>query len=58
VEKVGLLAVILVIELVMGASSQLGSLSIGTILGPETDEAIWPGWTVLDGDLGDEVNKL
>ena len=57
-EKVGLLAVILVIELVMGASSQLGSLSIGTILGPETDEAIWPGWTVLDGDLGDEVNKL
>jgi len=58
VEKVGLLAVILVIELVMGASSQLGSLSIGTILGSEIGKAVWPGWTVLDGDLGDEVDKL
>ena len=34
VEEVGLLAVKLVIGLVVGASSQLGSLSAGTILGP------------------------
>ena len=43
VEKVGLLAVKLVIGLVAEASSQLGSLSTGTILGPETGKAVWPG---------------
>ena len=43
VEEVGLLAVKLVLELVVGASSQLGSLSAGTILGPETDETVWLG---------------
>ena len=51
---VSLLAVKLVIELVMGASSQLGSLSAGTILGPGTGKTVWPGWIVLEGDLGDE----
>jgi len=43
VEEVGLLAVKLVIGLVAGASSQLGLLSVGTILGPETGEAVQPG---------------
>jgi len=38
----------------VGASSQLGSLSAGTILGPGTGETVWPGWIVLEGDLGDE----
>jgi len=51
---VGLLAVKLVIGLVVGASSQLESLSIGTTLGPGTGETVWPGWIVLEGDLGDE----
>ena len=54
VEKVGLLAIKLVIGLVVEASSQLGSLSAGTILGPGTDETVQPGWIVLEGDLGDE----
>ena len=54
VEEVGLLAVILVLGLVVGASSQLGSLSTGTILGPETGETVWPGWIVLEEDLRDE----
>ena len=54
VEDMGLLAVKLVVGLVVGASSQLGSLSAGMILGPETDETIWPGWIVLEGDLRDE----
>ena len=40
VEEVGLLAVKLVIGLVVGASSQLGLLSAGTILGPETGETV------------------
>jgi len=40
VEEVGLLAVKLVIELVIGASSQLGLLSIGIILGLEIGKAI------------------
>ena len=40
VEEVGLLAVKLVLGLVVGASSQLGSLSVGTILGPETGKTI------------------
>jgi len=51
VEDVGLL--LLVIGLVE-ASSQLGSLSAETILGPGIDETVWPGWIVLEGDLRDE----
>jgi len=54
VEEVGLLAVKLVIGLVVGASSQLGSLSAGTILGPGTDETVQPGWILLKGDLRDK----
>ena len=54
VEEVGLLAAKLVLGLVVGASSQLGSLSAGMILGPGTGETVWPGWIVLEGDLGDE----
>jgi len=54
VEDVGLLAAKLVLGLVVGASSQLGSLSIGTILGPGTGKTVWAGWIVLEGDLGDE----
>jgi len=54
VEEVGLLAAKLVIGLVVGASSQLGSLSAGTILGPGTGKAVWPGWIVLERDLGNE----
>ena len=53
VEEVDLLAAKLVLELVVGASSQLGSLSAGTILGPETGKTVWPGWIVLEGDLVD-----
>jgi len=52
VEEVGLLAVKLVIGLA-GASSQLGSLSAGTILGTRTGETVWLGWIVLEEDLGD-----
>ena len=54
VEEVGLLAVKLVIGLVVGASSQLESLSTGTILGLGTGETVRPGWIVLEGDFGDE----
>ena len=54
VEEVGLLAVKLVLGLVVGASSQFGSLSAGTILGPGTGETVRAGWIVLEGDLGDE----
>jgi len=54
VEKVGLLAVKLVLGLVVGASSQLGSLSAGMILGPGMGETVWPSWIVLEGDLGDK----
>ena len=54
VEEVGLLAVKLVIGLVVGASSQLESLSAGMILGPGTGETIQLGWIVLKGDLGNE----
>ena len=39
---------------VKGASSQLGLLSTGTILGLGTGETVWPGWIVLEGDLGNE----
>ena len=51
---VGLLTVKLVIGLVVGASSQLGSLSTGTILGQGTGKAVRPGWIVLEEDLRDE----
>ena len=54
VEKVGLLVVKLVIGLVVEVFSQLRLLSTGTILGPETGKAVWPGWMMLDRDLGDE----
>jgi len=54
VEEVGLLAVKLVIGLVVEASSQLGSLSTGTILRPGTGETVQSSWIVLEGDLGDE----
>jgi len=35
----------------VGASSQLGLLSAGMILGPGTGKTVWLGWIVLDGDL-------
>ena len=54
VEEVSLLAAKLVLGLVVGASSQLGSLSAGMILGPGTDETVQAGWIVLEEDLGDE----
>ena len=54
VKEVGLLAAKLVIGLVVGASSQFGSLSTGMILGPGTDEAVQAGWIVLKGDLRDK----
>jgi len=54
VEEVGLLAVKLVIGLVVGVFSQLGSLSTGMILGPETGKIVQPGWIVLEGNLRDE----
>jgi len=37
-----------------GASSQLGSLSAGTILGPGTGETVQAGWIVLEEDLRDK----
>jgi len=54
VEEVGLLAAKLVLGLVVGASSQLESLSTGMILGPGTGETVQAGWIVLEGNLGDE----
>ena len=54
VEDVGLLAILLLVLGLAGASSQLGSLSAGTILGPGTGKTVWAGWIVLEGDLGDE----
>jgi len=50
----GLLAAKLVLGLVVGASSQFGSLSAGTILEPGTGETVRVDWFVLEGDLGDE----
>ena len=50
----GLLAMLLLVLGLAGASSQLGSLSAGTILGPETGETIQADWIVLEGDLGDK----
>jgi len=43
VEEVGLLAVISLVIGLVGASSQLGSLSAGMILRPETGKAVQPG---------------
>ena len=54
VEEVGLLAVKLVIRLVVGASSQLGSLFTRTILGPRTGKTVQASWIVLEGDLRDK----
>jgi len=54
VEDVGLLAILLLVLGLAGASSQLGSLSAGTILGPGTGETVRAGWIVLEGDFGDE----
>ena len=54
VKEVGLLAILLVVGLVAEASFQLGSLSIGMILGPGTGKTVWPGWIVLEGDLRDK----
>ena len=54
VEDVGLLAILLLVLGLVGAFSQLGSLSAGTILGPGTGKTVWAGWIVLEGDLGDE----
>jgi len=42
VEEVGLLVVKLVIGLIVGASSQLGSLSIGIILKPGIGKTVQP----------------
>ena len=49
-----LLAILLLVLGLAGASSQLGSLSAGTILGPGTGKTARAGWIVLEGDLGDE----
>ena len=43
-EEVGLLVAKLVLGLVVGASSQLGSLSTGTILGPGTGKTVQASW--------------
>ena len=49
-----LLAILLLVLELAGASSQLGLLSTEMILGPGTGETVWPGWIVLEEDLGDE----
>ena len=54
VEKVGLLAVRLVIGLVTKSSSQLGSFFVEIILGPETDKTVQSSWTVWEEDLRDD----
>ena len=54
VEDMGLLAVIVLVIGLVGASSQLGSLFTVMILGPGTGKAIQLGWIVLEEDLGDE----
>ena len=53
VKEVGLLAAKLVLGLVVGVSSQLGSLSAGMILGPGIGKTVQAGWIVLEGDLVD-----
>ena len=54
VEDVGLLAVLLLVIGLAGASFQLGSLSVEMILVPGTGKTIQPDWIVLKGDLRDE----
>ena len=55
VENVGLLAILLlVLGLVVGVSSQLGSLSTVIILGLGIGKTVQAGWIVLERDLGDE----
>ena len=54
VEEVGLLAIKLILGSIVGAFSQLESLSAGTILRPGTSKTIQPGWIVLEGDLRDK----
>ena len=54
VEDVGLLAILLLVIGLVGASSQLWLLSIGMILGPGTGETVWLGWIILEEDLRDE----
>ena len=49
-----LLAILLLVLGLAGASSQLGSLSAEMILGLGTGETVWPDWIVLEEDLGDE----
>ena len=50
----GLLAILLLVLGLAGASSQLGLWSVGMILGPGTGKTVRPGWIVLERDLGDE----
>jgi len=50
----GLLAILLLVLRLAEASSQLGSLSAGMILGPGTGKTVWAGWIVLERDLRDE----
>jgi len=54
VEELDLLVAKLVVRLVIGASSQLESLSLGTILELVTDKTVWAGWIVWVGDLRDD----
>jgi len=54
VEDMGLLAILLLVLGLVGASSQLGSLSAETILGPGTGKTVWAGWIVLERDLRDK----
>ena len=54
VEDVGLLAVVVLLIGLAGASSQLGLLSTETILGLGTGENVWPDWIILEGDFRDE----
>ena len=53
VKYVGLLAIVVLVIGLVEASFQLGSLSIGMILGLEIGESVQPGWIVLKGDLRD-----
>ena len=57
VEDISLLAILLLVLELAGASSQLGLLSAGTILGPGTGKTVQAGWIVLEGDLGDEQSR-
>ena len=50
----GLLAILLLVLELAETSSQLGSLSVGAILGPGTGKTVQPGWIVLEGDFRDE----